>query len=320
MIEYNKKYKYRQLCDAFEISYKRGSSLITQINKLKQDYNIIKEENYYIVKGKLTALEKAENNIYNKNKNYLEPMLYTLLHESPTNVVRFDMKELLQVLALVNKDYHFAKWHLEEADNMITNGDNGLEEFINTTEPMYKQIIKNVLKDMESKRLIQIIEIPMYAKRYKNNSNIYTVINEADNETGKPTFLEAQRLAMKHFGYEHWEDMSNLNWYQWHEAKQIIEKHLKKELDVSYFYYEYEIILNKKGLNEMITNNFDDLRKSFNKYIQEKTLSSKRQGLKYISDENKDNYIKSLIDIEEDCHIRDKIKIQRSKENEKDNK
>jgi uncharacterized protein YaaW (UPF0174 family) len=308
MIKFNKKYKYKDLCRALDLPPQRGSKLTTQIKSISQNYEIVKNGKYYIILKQYTPLEKAEVNRYNKNKNYLEPMLYTLLHESPSNVVRFDMKEMLQVLALVNKDYHFAKWHLEETDQLITQGDNGLEEFINSTEPMYKEIIKDVLKDMESRRLIQIVEIPMYARKYRGKNNkVYTSITEADNNIGKPAFLEAQRLAMKHFGYEHWEDMSNLNWYQWHEAKQIIEDYLKQELNVAYFYYEYEIILNKKGLNEMVTNNFNDLRKSFNKYIQEKTLNSKRQNLKYITQDHKDNYIKALIDIDTDYHIRDNI-------------
>ena len=309
MLEYNKKYKYKDLCKSLGLEILSDGYKKNQIEQLKKEYQMVIRNGWYIVKRKYEDYEMIENNAYFKNKSYLEPILYTLLSQADSNVLQFDMKELLQITAVVNQDYHFAKWHIEEVDAELTNDNSGLKIFIEETEPMYKRIIKDVLKDMESRQLIQIEEIPMYGKIYRDDKgNRYTQIIEADDSVGKPTFLEAKRQAMQHFNIEHWEDMRTLNYYEWHEAKKIIEDYLKEKLGVSYFYYEYKLILNKVGIEEMVTNNFNEMRQSFNNYIKSKTLSSKNKNLKLISDDNRLIYTNALLDINTDLHLRNKFR------------
>lgn len=309
MIEYGKKYTYKKLCEALDVKPKSGGYQQRQIKELRKKYEIVDRNNYYIVKRKYEDVDIVESSVYNKNKAYLEPILYTLLSQAKNNVLQFDMKDLLQITAVVNKDYHFAKWHIQEVDKYLTDNNGGLKMFIEETEPMYKKIIKDVLKDMESRQLIKIEEIPMYARRFvDDNGKIYTQTFEASDEIGKPAFLEAKRQAMKHFNIEHWEDMQLLDYYSWHEAKKIMEDYLKETLGVSYFYYEYKLILNKVGIEDMITHNYEDMRQSFNEYIMSKTLKSNAGHLKLIDSQDKLTYSEALLDINTDLHLRDKMK------------
>ena len=49
-----------------------------------------------------------------------------------------------------------------------------------------------------------------------------------------------------------------------------------------------------------------DLKKSFNKYIQEKVGKSKQGGLKTLTQEEKDIYIKYCIDTSQDFKLRER--------------
>lgn len=306
-IEYNKKYKYKDLCKALDIEPKSGGYRQQQLRNLNKKYDIVSHNNYYIVKREKTDIEAIESMTYHKTKAYLEPMIYTLLTNTEGNVIRKDMKQLLELTATVNQDYFYAKWHTEEVDQELTQDNDGLKVFIDETEPKYKKIIKEVLKDMESRQLIQINEIPMYGKRIKlEDGRIFTQIYEADNDVGIPTFLEAKRLAMTHFGFEHWEDMRLLNYYEWHEAKKIMEDYLKKTLGVAYFYYEYEIILNRKGMDEMLTSDYENMRLGFNKLIKNKTLASKSKNMESIDIEKRFTYVDALVDVNKDYNLRNK--------------
>lgn len=299
--EYEKRYKYDQLCDIFDLEHKRGSGQQTQINQISKKYDIEKtSKNYYIIHKEYSNIEIAENNKYHKYKNYIEPMLYTILSQPKNNVIRMDMHELMEFLGIVNKDYHYAKYHAKECEQLIKGGNiNSLEIFSRESEPMLKRIVIDVLKEMQEKCLVEVNMIPMFAKKYRDNDNgkIYTKIWEANKKDEIPKLLEAKRIALNNFNIKYWNE---LQYFQFGEAKDIVAN----ELQIDYFYYEYEIILNKTGLKELITENYSDLKKSLNSYIQEKTKRSRRGDLKILSSNEKDTYVNYLINIDKDYKLR----------------
>ena len=66
------------------------------------------------------------------------------------------------------------------------------------------------------------------------------------------------------------------------------------------------MILNKQGLNELITENYTELKKALNKHIQSKTKMSKQGNLKFLTDNEKSVYIEHFINTEKDYRLRDK--------------
>ena len=213
-----------------------------------------------------------------------------------------DMHELMEFLGIVNKDYHYAKYHPKECIEQIDKGTvAGLTIFSRESEPLLKRIIVDVLKDMQRKCLIKVNMIPMFAKKYINNEDgkLYTKVWEANKITEIPKLLEAKRLVLKEFNIEYWDD---LQYNQFGRAKDIIAE----QLGIDYFYYEYELILNKQGLNELITENYTELKKALNKHIQSKTKMSKQGNLKFLTDNEKSVYIEHFINTEKDYRLRDK--------------
>lgn len=310
-LEFGKKYKYKDLCLALNEEPKSGGYQTNQLNTLRNYYDIEKtDDKKYIVHKKYNEVEIIQQKKYHIKKAYLTPIIYTMLSNTKDNVLRTTTKDLMIDLAIVNKDYNYAKWNSEKVDQHLLDGEiGGLNLFIEETEQIYKRMIKDILNDMESRKLISQNKIIMFAFKSRDpiTNKIYTMTREADKEFEIPIFLEGQRLAMSCFGLEHYEDMSKLNYFQIKESKKIIERYLFEQLGVSYFYNDYEIILNKTGIEEYITENYSDMRIEFNKYIQNKTLTSQSGSLKHIDNQDKKKYNDALIDIGTDLGLRYKL-------------
>lgn len=300
-LKYNTKYTYAQLCEVLNLTPCSGSKQQTQLKQIEDNYKLLRpKRNQYIIQNELNAIQKAEMQTYHKTKNYIEPLLFNILSEKKDNIIIADMHQIMVMLKMVNKNYHYAKWHTKKCDNYITGQDkSGLSIFSKETEPMLKNIIKKIFNDMEDRKLIFMNKIPMFAIKYKDaqTGKIITKCWEADKDIEIPKLLEAERQSLKRLGYQ---KESDIGYYDITEYKDIIAE----ILGISYFYYKYEIILNHIGLKEYINSDYKELGKSFNKYIQNKIKQSKQGKLKLLTDEEKMLYTWYCIDIEQTVNLK----------------
>ena len=199
-LKLGKKYKYNQLCSIFNIKPERGSRQKSQLSALREKYDIEKNGNVYVVHKEYSKDEIVANVKYGKYKKLIEPMLYTVLSQPNKSVMRVDMHELMEFLGIVNKDYHYAKYHPKECIEQIYKGSvAGLTIFSRESEPLLKRIITDILKDMQDRCLIKVNMIPMFAKKYidAKDRKLYTKVWEADKKKDIPRLLEAKREVLK---------------------------------------------------------------------------------------------------------------------------
>jgi len=310
-VELEQPYKYKELCKALSISPLKGGYQRTQLAQLSELYDIEKTaDRKYIVHKIYDEIEQLENKRQLQYKSFLTPILYTLLVSTKDNVIKCSIRELMEILPFVNKDYNYAKWNMEKVENQLTNGDGGdLEYFFKVTEPMYKRMIRDILKDMDAQKLIQLNLVLTFAKKTKNDSgHMYTKTWNADHEKEIPIFLEAQRNVINMFGVTTWDEFNLLPYPQRLEGNNYIEKYLKDKLGIDYYYYQYEIILNKKGIESLVLSAPKQAEISFNKLIQLKTKNSKAETLLLIDEKHKESYIDALIDITNDYNLRENLK------------
>lgn len=315
MIEYETHYKYKDMCNALDIPVLRGSYLKTQMAQLSELYDIEKtEDNKYIIHKEYNELEQIEHKRQGREKAYLTLMIYTMLDSADDNdnIIRCTMSQMLELLSVVNKDYNFAKWNYNKVDRYILNGDRGgLEYFVREIDSKYSKVVKEILYEMADQKLIDINLILMFARRYRTDKgDIRTKTWEANKNTEIPLFLEAQREVVKLYSLNTWSEFNQLPLYVRNSGKEDIIDIINKneDINISYFYYEYEIILNKKGIQEMILNNPIETNISFNKLVQSKIYTSKAKDLLIINKDDKNAYIDTLIDITNDYKLRDNLK------------
>ena len=301
-LEYNKIYTFSDLREIFHLPQVQGSKSTSQLSEISKKYLLTKKgRNQYIIERELTELEKIDNIKYFKNREYIEPMIYTMLSTSKENSITMDMHELMEETEIVNKDFNYIKYHIKECSSYMEQTEYGLSIFTSESEPMLKRIIRDILYDMEDRQLIKVNEIPVVAFKIYDYDNKcwFTRRKEITSDKDIQELLEIKRKVLNELGLQ---KESEINYANRSHFRDLIAK----EYEAEYFYYKYNIVLNKKDLTLNQNCDIIDLKKSFNKYIQEKVGKSKQGGLKTLTQEEKDIYITYCIDTSQDFKLRER--------------
>ena len=313
---FNIELKYRELCDVFGLDIKQGGSIKKQIERLQKDYEVIKKGSYYIIIKRLSKQDKLNQQYYNNIKAYVEMLMCTLfVLSTKENVVEFDMKTLMQVLKLVNKDYNETKYgKCKSYANVLLDvndyNENNISSFFNETELMLQRIIKDTLDCLKSASIIDVTEIPTFGKRIYDPKT-HKVVKIIKRSMRKPdeidALLQCERETFLEMGYENKEDLYDKGY----SARMNYRHNVAKNLNNDYYYTTYKIIINTKHIyNFMIEDEKEKLyiEKVYNQLIKRKIIESKQGKLKLLSDDYKQIYIDAFIDTNKDKGLRYKYK------------
>lgn len=334
--EFNTKLTYNELCECFNLQKLRGGYIKRQIELIEKDYELERDGKYYIIIKKLTTQEKLNIQYHNKLKSHIEILMCTLFAIPKDDfVVAFNMKQLLQLLQLVNRDFHDTKRkdnikiarELLCIDSELIEIDDGrlkdsLEIFMEETEPMLSRIVKEVMKSLSDKKIISKKEMCILAKRvYKNGKVSYTDTKEINTELLEKEFLESQYKALNML----YEDkliekpeepfVNKQGSYMINKYRELTAMQMKYE----YWYPKYILTLNKNYLSRFERFVIRDIKEKCkvnelcNQIVKNKILTSKQGNLKYIDYDDRVKYVDVFIDTNNDYELREIYK-EREKE------
>lgn len=274
-------YTYKELCELLNEEQKRSNQRTKQFEKWRRKYKIEKVENKntYTIRP-LTLQEKEVISKKCSYQQYIEPMLYKLLLKSKTKSVDYSMLDLMYDLYLVNGNYIDAKY---KANQTILcdyfNWDNkSLNDYTFETYKMFKRIIKDIFKSMQSRDIITVSEVYMKVNKFSvDNVEKISVEKMKDSEIAQ---LMKYRRIYTNEKYQ-CDKYENLSYYK----KQKVDEFVAKKMNMSWYYTNYHIILNKYGVKDVVKNNnyeFKDLGKLVNDNIQNKINKSVQGDLKNI--------------------------------------
>lgn len=313
---FNKELKYKDLCEVFGLEVKQGGSIKRQIIRLQKDYEIVKDGRYYIIIKRLSKQDKLNQHYYNNIKAYIEMLMCTLfILSTKKNVLEFDIKTLMQVLKLVNKDYNETKYgkcksYANILLNVLDEGDANISMFLQETELMFHRIIKDTLKDLESAKIIHITKIPTFCKRVYDPKT-HKVIRVDKHYMRKSDDIEAllicERETYLSMGYNSEDELNDKGYL----VRMNYRHNVAKNLHHDYYYTTYKIVINTKHIYEFMIE--DEKEKEyieivFNQLIKQKIIESKQGQLKLLSCDYKQTYTDALIDINNDSGLRYKYK------------
>lgn len=291
MIEFNKEYSLKELCNGLGWELKHGGKQTKNaIHKIENDYILKKIEKKYIIERELTEYEKIEKQKYNKAKELLEPMIYDALLKEKENIVVKSIPELAKDMCLVNENYYNINNMEEEIFNLPFDFDtelNYLFIFINETNPIIARMIDDVLDDMQNKSLVLWHKELWYGRfRYYYVGKERRRLTETFKCEDEPNFLDVQRKIWDKWGIEEEKDIyrlyknENIN-----SIKNSIRSEIARELKISYYYQKRHISISKQGIKNRLTQL--EYKKLTNKYSYDKFLNSQQGALKYIEDDLK---------------------------------
>ena len=334
--KFNTKLTYDELCEFFNLKKVRGGYIKRQIELIEKDYELKRDGKYYIIVKKLTTQEKLNIQYHNKLKSHIEILMCTLFAIPKEDfVVSFNMKQLLQLLQLVNKDFHdtkrkeniiVARELLSIESDLVVASDgkvkDSLEIFMEETEPMLSRIVKEVMKSLENKKIISKKEMYILAKRvYKKGKPTFTETKEINTNLLEKQFLESQYKALNILYndgliYKPDEEYVNI------QGLYMINKYRELtaiQMGYEYWYPQYILTLNKEYLNRFERFVIRDIKEKCkvnelcNQIVKNKILTSKQGNLKYIDYDDRVKYVDVFIDTNNDYELREIYK-EREKE------
>lgn len=218
------------------------------------------------------------------------------------NKIRSDTKGLLELFNIVNNKYKYFSY--EEMNNIKYDilkdyvdpnlKANELYYFVWDIHPILSRMLKDTLNTLVDEKLIYKREYLMfgYYNKFKNEDGSIVETRKSVEATDSQIedFMKCSKHFMNEFGYKKWSDVPYF-------SKGNINKKICAELNISYVYDEYELILNKEFLNNIIDENKDlkKLKNEINKQIIEKLYYSKQGNLKNMTFKDKKENVDLLI-------------------------
>lgn len=281
-IDSDKTYNYKELCALMGEKVTNGGFRTRQFEKWRTEYEIDKAQgtNRYTVR-KLSLTEKQDVAKRFSYQQYLEPMLYKLLVNSKHGneySVDYSMIDLMYDLYLVNGNYKDAKYKANQTllcDYFLW-GETELNSYTFETYKMFKKIIKDIFKSMQSRSIITITEIYTKVNKVKiGDVEKITTDKMTDNEVS--AMLKYRRIiTLEKYNCDKYETLSYFK-------RQKVDELVSEKMGISWFYTNYHIILNKCGAKEIIKNNnyeFTYLGTLINNKTQEKVNRSVQGDLR----------------------------------------
>ena len=231
------------------------------------------------------------------------------------------MKGLMNILKIVNEDYHDTKYGKNKSyANILLGVEDENEEhismFFNETELILQRIIKETLKDLESKQIITKFEIPTFAKKIYNKKT-GKVVRVEKHKITKPedydAFMQCKKETLREMGMESETELFNRGML----ARFEFIRRVANNVGHDYFYTTYHLILNTKHIYELcITDPIEKakIEKSCNDLVKRKLIESKQGALKFLSEDYKQVYIDAFVDSTVDMGLRHKYKELRKLE------
>lgn len=250
-------------------------------------------------------------------------LICTLLtYPSVVSSRKLDMRELLELLRIVNKDYCVTKYgdNKRYATDLLDiediNYDN-ISIFLNETEPMLKRIVRESLLNLQDKQILLVKLHTVIVKKIYNSKGKWIDIDpyELTKEWEEVAFLECKNEVLK--------DMGCTKETQIFARGELVKKQYRDEvarrLGGDYYHNRYELIINTKHIDEHTIQNEAERKKIesiCNKLVKNKLMNSKQGKLKTLSEDYKQIYINTFVDSSIDNRFRYKYKELQKMEEE----
>lgn len=172
---------YQQLCYELQLSPKRsGRNRELQIEKLKEEYDLIKlpnEYNKYIIHRELTKEEKQSIQDTKHYTSYITNLLLNLFAKDNNPTCTYTIRELRENTGMVNNVYFPVKYNkasvtINPPSNYTGNIMSTKEEWLDISDKMDEAILIYALNKLKKKGLIE------YYYTYK----LYKIIPQKENE------------------------------------------------------------------------------------------------------------------------------------------
>lgn len=264
MLQKNKEYTYKEICEVLNLERKGGDAKKKQLKELQKYYNYTKNGTKFYINEIISKESFVEKNKRNQTCGNIEHILMTTLSRLDDKQIYFaSNKELLLLCYAINNNYYSIlndKFYNSYMVKKHFGFDNSFVEYVEITYDLLRPMLKTCLNSMQSKKEISL------NKGYKlvKNNIVFNCVSETE-DLGKELF-KIQGDAMKELGIKSDRELYGRKIYLIEDYYALCNKkahELDKNIDKFYQCYailintdkiKYDLILEKNELNNKIYN------------------------------------------------------------------
>lgn len=246
----------------------------------KDGHKFIIDEIYTKPKAKIDGREFGNNSIY--CEDIQELILYTLYNQSDETVL-WSCGRFLKELYMVNTNYNFCRQNIPQLSELTSIDQCYIYDFYNNTHSSLRTKLETALKILNRKSLISWQKVMTVCKEEVHielnelgtpklvNGEVSFVTHKTYQEANNleiKSILRIERETMLDMGYKDKQDVFLNGKYQ--AFKQKVNKKLKENGNISFYYDAYKIIFNKDHIKSDIVGylGYRYTTKELNKNIQ----------------------------------------------------
>ena len=307
-IEYNKPYKYKQMCEIMgELPRRGGKQRKNQLSEWNKKYTVIKDDStgeYYI-----SPLTKQEKKIVRENSRYsiyIMNILLTYLANTKNETTTLTYYELFEKLGMVNQNYHTAKNNqMDEiykfaqyiSDDVVdlygTSKEmivlSNLDYFFAQSRKQLKRLIDDTINKLEENNVL--FGHKTYKFYHKPIKGVLTPPHVAtDKEISQ--FMDIQNNALKQVGLKSKQQLIYCGNGLYNKYQSIVLKDLKLKMGYDSYSQAIKFVYGKNSIN---TESKYVNRLTLNQNIQDKLETAK--SMNNILDGLKKEFIKEYIEL-----------------------
>ena len=305
---------YKAICEWLEVKPASGNTKIAHMKDFDRYCKYHKDGNKFVIDEVYDVPLERENNRYG-NSEYcenLEPIILHTLKYAEDYHIKCSVGRALTFTNMVNKNFQFTKSNITDSCKVLEIDESYMYTFLNATQSRFKGLFETALKSLQRKKLIDYFQCIMVCKNIshiKYNALGEPIINDDGNvectvevvhEIATPDerrlITNAEDRVLQSLGYDSSVTTRERDCYvngDWNTYRSKVNSIVRKELNISYYYKGYSMVLNKEGIDREI-DNISKNRKVVNNLTCNAMISSSDKRIN-IDEDEKDFLIDILI-------------------------
>lgn len=302
---------YKDICNICDIRYyKGGTSKQRQLNEIQCLYKLEKSGTKYNIISKYDKPLDIEDNRESKYYKDLEALLLYALYKAESYNVTWSVSRCIKLCQFISNNYYVAINDLDYTSKALEIEKEKINDFCNITNNKLKSILDTTLKKMERKGLISLrADVDMVCVKdvkleynlmrkvviYDDNSINYEIEKSIREATGieRRMIAETKEKVLKELNLT---DTKEAMLKCWDKYNNMFRHRLKKDCNIEYTYKAYNIVINKRAVNENYKN-ISINRHNLNNLIIKALYESENKKLLSMESDEKEVLIDSLVKI-----------------------
>lgn len=298
---------YKELCNLLGLKVLNGKSKVYQIQNMERYFSYHKNGNKFIIDEIYdTPKLKEDKRIIGDRSKYTQDfeiiMTGLLYNKMDEDSVVMSRGQLYKAMSLVNSRYSYGRQNINSISEELKMNDDYVYDFYNNSNSKLRSVLESNLRSCYNRGLLYWR--PSISVCVKEPIVVYDVLGKIKSIDSAIMHREAEDIEIKLILGVEDKVLAMMGFYskqeaflkgKWREFKKKVEKDLKKDTSIQYYYDSYTIVFNNNVIKnrwEDINENIEESRIKLNSSIIKSLIESSVKRSEKINS-NKDEYLDS---------------------------